>query len=77
MPRSSAAAGRARVDRGAGACYGRPVASPVSLRTQEVRLALVLNGGVSLAIWMGGVVGELDRARRARGAEIVALDPVA
>ncbi len=32
---------------------------------EEVRLALVLNGGVSLAIWMGGVTCELDRARRA------------
>src|SRR4051794_25560275 len=31
----------------------------------EVRLALVLNGGVSLAVWMGGVVHELDLARRA------------
>jgi predicted acylesterase/phospholipase RssA len=31
----------------------------------EVRLALVLNGGVSLAVWMGGVAHELDLARRA------------
>jgi predicted acylesterase/phospholipase RssA len=30
----------------------------------ELRLALVLNGGVSLAIWMGGVVREIDRLRR-------------
>ena len=27
--------------------------------------ALVLNGGVDLAIWIGGVVAEIDRARRA------------
>ena len=26
----------------------------------EVRVALVLNGGVSLAVWMSGVVRELD-----------------
>jgi patatin-related protein len=32
---------------------------------REVRLALVLNGGGSLAIWIGGVVAEIDRARRA------------
>jgi predicted acylesterase/phospholipase RssA len=32
---------------------------------RELRLALVMNGGVSLAVWMGGVTLELDRARRA------------
>ncbi|HYY76788.1 MAG TPA: patatin-like protein, partial [Gaiellaceae bacterium] len=32
---------------------------------REVRLGLVLKGGVSLAIWMGGLVGELDALRRA------------
>ncbi|WP_123962337.1 patatin-like protein [Streptomyces sp. TLI_185] len=31
----------------------------------EIRLALVLNGGVSLAVWMGGVIHELDLIRRA------------
>lgn len=46
---------------------------------REIRLALVLNGGVSLAIWIGGVVAEIDRARRAgletieRGDEAVAV----
>ena len=29
--------------------------------TQELRLALVMNGGVSLAIWMGGVTVEINR----------------
>lgn len=33
-------------------------------RTDELRLALVLNGGVSLAVWMGGVVFELNRLVR-------------
>lgn len=28
---------------------------------EEIRFAVVLNGGVSLAVWMGGVVRELDR----------------
>ncbi|HET8681941.1 MAG TPA: DUF3376 domain-containing protein [Micromonosporaceae bacterium] len=31
----------------------------------EVRLALVLNGGLSLAVWMGGVTHEIDQLRRA------------
>jgi len=34
-------------------------------RTEEVRLAMAWNGGVSLAVWMGGVAVELDAARRA------------
>jgi predicted acylesterase/phospholipase RssA len=32
---------------------------------EEIRVALALNGGVSLAVWMGGCAVELDRARRA------------
>lgn len=39
-----------------------------SATAREVRLALVLNGGVSLAIWMGGVVGEIDALRLATDA---------
>jgi predicted acylesterase/phospholipase RssA len=31
----------------------------------EHRLALVMNGGVSLAVWMGGVACEVDNVRRA------------
>lgn len=34
------------------------------LRGEELRLALVLNGGVSLAVWMGGVAFELNRLVR-------------
>ena len=33
---------------------------PRSLSTQEVRFALAFTGGVSLAIWMGGVARELN-----------------
>src|SRR5436190_137145 len=40
-----------------------PQAGPV--KDREVRLALVLNGGVSLAVWIGGVAREIDAARRA------------
>jgi predicted acylesterase/phospholipase RssA len=36
---------------------------------QEVRVAMALNGGVSLAVWMGGCAVELDRARRAGAGE--------
>ncbi|MGN6201795.1 MAG: DUF3376 domain-containing protein [Solirubrobacterales bacterium] len=32
--------------------------------TEELRLAIALNGGVSLAVWMGGCAVELDRVRR-------------
>jgi len=32
---------------------------------EEIRLALVMNGGVGLAVWTGGVVHELDLLRRA------------
>lgn len=35
------------------------------MKDRELRLALVLNGGVSLAVWMGGVLHELDLLRRA------------
>jgi len=34
---------------------------------EEIRLAMAMNGGVSLAVWMGGCAAELDRARRAGG----------
>ncbi|WP_079144687.1 DUF3376 domain-containing protein [Streptomyces agglomeratus] len=34
-------------------------------RDEEIRLALVMNGGVSLAVWMGGVTHEIDLLRRA------------
>lgn len=33
---------------------------PSTLATQEIRLALTFTGGVSLAVWMGGVARELD-----------------
>lgn len=36
---------------------------------EEVRFAVVLNGGVSLAVWMGGVVLELDRLTKADRSE--------
>ena len=38
-----------------------------SVAQEDIRFAVVLNGGVSLAIWMGGVVVELDRLTRQAG----------
>lgn len=32
---------------------------------QEIRFALVMNGGVSLAVWIAGVSHEIDLIRRA------------
>ncbi|WP_309116710.1 patatin-like protein [Saccharothrix sp.] len=43
---------------------------------EQIRFAVVLNGGVSLAVWMGGVVLELDRLTRAEGAYADLLDLV-
>lgn len=42
---------------------------------EEVRIAMALNGGVSLAVWMGGCAVELDAARRAHlGPEDLRVD---
>lgn len=41
---------------------------------EELRIGLVLNGGSSLAIWMGGVCTEVDRLRRGEGAYGELLD---
>ena len=42
---------------------------------RELRLGLVFNGGVSLAVWMGGVCKELDRFRCALHNDSEALAP--
>ncbi|MGH2969750.1 MAG: patatin-like phospholipase family protein, partial [Solirubrobacteraceae bacterium] len=42
-----------------------PAASRPDLEVEEVRIAMALNGGVSLAVWMGGCAVEIDCARRA------------
>ena len=38
---------------------------PLDPLVEEVRVAMALNGGISLAVWMGGCAVELDCARRA------------
>ncbi len=40
------------------------MSTPVA-QQRELRLAVVMNGGVSLAVWMGGVTAELDNLRTA------------
>ncbi|MFD9192335.1 patatin-like phospholipase family protein [Streptomyces phaeochromogenes] len=37
---------------------------------EEILLALVMNGGVSLAVWMGGVTHEIDLLRRASDPDV-------
>lgn len=44
-------------------------AMPSGLRTQELRVAASFSGGVSLAIWMGGLTYEVDRLLRSSDAE--------
>jgi patatin-related protein len=49
---------------------GMAAIAPPSLPSddrEEIRFALAMNGGVSLAVWMGGVMHELDRLRRGEG----------
>lgn len=41
-------------------------AAPAAGRKPEARLALVLNGGVSLAVWMSGVTREIDALQHAQ-----------
>jgi hypothetical protein len=36
---------------------------PAARPHKQIRYAVVLNGGVSLAVWMGGVIHELNRLR--------------
>lgn len=43
-------------------------ASDSAAPPKELRLAVVMNGGVSLAVWMSGVTHELDLLRRASAA---------
>ena len=47
-------------------------AAPAAGRNPEARLTLVLNGGVSLAVWMSGVTREIDALQHAH--EVVPTD---
>lgn len=49
--------------------------APCPQAVEEIRVAPALNGGVSLAVWMGGCAVEIDCARRAHlGPESLAHD---
>ncbi|MBU2662635.1 patatin-like protein [Actinoplanes bogorensis] len=48
----------------------------VEIPKEEIRFAVVLNGGVSLAVWMGGAVHEIDRVTRRDGPYAALLDLV-
>ncbi|HSJ21522.1 MAG TPA: patatin-like protein [Nocardioidaceae bacterium] len=39
----------------------------IRVPAEEIRFGVILNGGVSLAVWMGGAVLELDRLTKAEG----------
>ena len=57
-----------------------PAPVPVGHQTQELRFATAMTGGVSLAIWMGGVARELNvlqRASHQRGGALPSIDPAA
>jgi predicted acylesterase/phospholipase RssA len=43
------------------------VAGHSTLEERELRMALVMTGGVSLAVWMGGVSAEIYRAVKQDG----------
>ena len=45
----------------------RPLPQADQDATEELRMAVVLNGGVSLAVWMGGVVVEINRLTKRHG----------
>ncbi|GAA3671030.1 hypothetical protein GCM10022237_33470 [Nocardioides ginsengisoli] len=44
-----------------------PVAQADADAVEEIRFAVVMNGGVSLAVWIGGVALEIDRLTRRAG----------
>ena len=53
-------AGHANGDAPSGSASAGTDRVPVSLATQKLRLAVTMSGGVSLAVWMGGVAREIN-----------------
>lgn len=53
-----------------------PSGPPAARPARQLRLALAMRGGVSLAVWIGGAVAEIDLLRRAAARERAGLDPV-
>jgi patatin-related protein len=59
-PGNDQIAGHANGDAPPGSASDRTYRVPVSLATQKLRLAVTMSGGVSLAVWMGGVAREIN-----------------
>ena len=59
-PGNGQMAGHANGDAPTGSASAVPDRVPVSLATQKLRLAVTMSGGVSLAVWMGGVAREIN-----------------
>ena len=59
-PEGSQAASPADASETAEAASAAPSRPPVSLATQRLRFAVAMSGGVSLAVWMGGVAREVN-----------------
>ena len=59
-PADSQIAGHANGDAQPGSASTGPNRVPVSLASQKLRLAVTMSGGVSLAVWMGGVAREVN-----------------
>ncbi len=81
-PGNGQMAGRANGDVPAGSASTGTDRVPVSLATQKLRLAVTMSGGVSLAVWMGGVAREINLLTQAsdlrrRGPDEVAVPALA
>lgn len=59
---------------GSGSAGTAPV--PVSLATQRLRMAVTMSGGVSLAVWMGGVAREINLMTQASDLRARSVDEV-
>lgn len=53
----------------------RSATDPATDPARQLRLALAMRGGVSLAVWIGGAVAEIDLLRRAAARGRAGLDP--
>ena len=81
-PGNGKMAGHANGDAPTGSASTGTDRVPVSLATQKLRLAVTMSGGVSLAVWMGGVAREINLLTQAsdlrrRGPDEVAVPALA
>ena len=81
-PGNGQMAGHANGDAPTGSASTGTDRVPVSLATQKLRLAVTMSGGVSLAVWMGGVAREINLLTQAsdlrrRGPDEIAVPALA